>query len=84
VSDDELASLHREVQELLSQGGVSSYAIRMQIDLEREMCRALDLDIFDADMMDRMLDELHCRAWADAATRPERLVAYDGDWGAME
>jgi len=36
--------------------------------------RALDLDVFDRDMVDDLLGELHCRAWPDATTRPARLV----------
>jgi hypothetical protein len=43
VGDDELVSLHREVQEMLAQGHLSGCATRLQIDLERELARACDL-----------------------------------------
>ena len=51
----------------------------MQIDLEREMARSLQLDVYDRETFERLLDELHCRVWPDARTRPARLTAFDGE-----
>jgi hypothetical protein len=84
LSDDELVIQHRLVQELLAEGHVTQYARWMQLDLEREMARSLDLNVFERDTFERVLNVLHARAWPDAATRPERLVAHDGEMYVME
>jgi hypothetical protein len=35
--------------------------------------RALDLDVWDYDMVEAMLDEAHCLAYPDTTTRPARI-----------
>jgi hypothetical protein len=79
VSDEELVSLHREVQQALV-AGVTPHSTRLQIRLEKALCRELDLDVFDHDMLEHMFDAVHEMVFEDAATRPARLVI-EG-WGA--
>jgi hypothetical protein len=72
LSDDELVEMHREAQAALSHGE-TAWAISCQLELERELVRACDLDVLnDGDIIDRLLDELHSRAFP-APTRPPRL-----------
>jgi hypothetical protein len=79
VTDDELHELHREAQALLALG-VSPAAIKSQVRLERALCAELELDPFDPEQMDRMLDAVHEMCWPDPRSRPARL-AIEG-WGA--
>ena len=63
---------------------MTPFAIWMQIDLERELCRACDLDCFDdREVIERLLDELHARAYP-SPTAPPRLVVHDGPVDVME
>ena len=73
MTDDDLVSLHEDVQAALARG-VSKYAVECQIKLKKALCGSLDIDVFDGPMLEAMLDELHRRAWPDATTRPARLV----------
>ena len=73
MTDDQLAELHREVQAALVDG-VTPYSTCLQIRLEKALCRELDLDVFDRDMLEHMVDAVHERAWPDAASRPARLT----------
>jgi hypothetical protein len=76
LSDDALAELHREAQHALSMG-VTKWSMGLQIRLERELCRALDLDIFNGESIEAMLDHVHALTFPDATTRPARLVVME-------
>jgi hypothetical protein len=71
MTDDELLDLYKESQFALGHGE-TPWAVSVQVELEREMCRALSIDVWDRDMLEAMLDELHVRAFPDP-TRPPRL-----------
>jgi len=74
VSDAQLVEMHKQAQAALVYG-VTPYALRVQIDLEREICRSIDLDIIsERDVLEYLLDQLHSMAQISAP----RLVVYDG------
>jgi hypothetical protein len=82
-SDDDIVELHRTAQHALAMG-VTRYSIRAQIAVERALCQAYRLDIFnDQDTIERLLEELHMRAFP-APTRPPRLVVHDGPLDVLE
>ena len=76
-TDDELHDLHRECQAALVQGE-TPFAVGVWVDLFREVCTSLDVDCWDRDLIEIMLDEIHCRAYPDASVRPARLVIEGG------
>ena len=53
---------------------VTPHSTRLQIRLEKALCRELNIDAFDRDMLEQMLDAVHERAWPDAVSRPARLT----------
>jgi hypothetical protein len=74
MSDDELVAAYLDLQDLLRRaGGQTPTTIARTVEFEREVVRALDLDVWDYDMVELMIDELHSRAYPDATTRPDRL-----------
>ena len=64
-----MVDLYRDTQAALAHGK-TAHAVIAVVNLERAVCRSLDLDVFDRDMVEAILDELHCRAWPDPRTRP--------------
>jgi hypothetical protein len=71
LTDGEFVELHLEAQFALSRG-VSSYAVGLQLQLERELCRSLEVSVWSPDVIDALLDELHTRAYP-SPMRPPRL-----------
>jgi hypothetical protein len=61
------------LQDLLRRAGGQTPSTIATVEFEREVVRALDLDVWDYDMLELMLDELHCLAYPDTATRPARI-----------
>src|SRR5262245_17050762 len=51
MTDDDLVSLHEDVQAALARG-VSKYAVECQIKLEKALCGSLEIDVFDGSMLE--------------------------------
>ena len=76
-SDDELVAMHIEAQALMVHGETPA-AVDAWVDLLREVRTSLDVDCWDRDLIDIILDQIHCRAYPDASVRPARLVIEGG------
>jgi hypothetical protein len=53
LTDGEFVELHLEAQFALSRG-VSSYAVGLQLQLERELCRSLEVSVWSPDVIDAL------------------------------
>ena len=67
------------VQELLAQGHETQYTFGCRSIWSGKWLDHSQLDVYDRETFERLLDELHCRVWPDARTRPARLTAFDGE-----
>ena len=73
LSDAELVEMHKDAQYLLAQG-LTKAAMNAQYALHRAILNTFDWDYFDDDdLVEKMLDRIHERAFPDPA-RPPRLV----------
>jgi hypothetical protein len=61
MSDNALVAMHIEAQALMVHGETPA-AVDAWVDLLREVCTSLDVDCWDRELIDIMLDEIHCRA----------------------
>jgi len=73
--------MHKDAQHALSMGA-TRYSIETQVRLERELCRACDIDVFDEEVIDRMLDRIHDMAFPGPVAPPRLELA--GGWDPRE
>jgi|SRR5689334_15730287 len=77
LSDEQLVEMHKDAQYLLAQG-VTPAALDAQIELTRQICIALDLNVIDdEDVIEKMLDTIHERAFPGPIA-PPRLTLEKG------